>query len=342
MSASPRKTPSPKKTTPASPAVEAMAQELQHNPLLSLSPPGSPSHSMADYQELAVTAAEAAAVHHHLQQQQQHALQQQQLQQHQQIQQQLQAQLQMQQQGQLGGLSPAKIAARSEDAAVMAVAAAAAAAAAVANPPSTPGHSNGGEASQASQSSQTPQPTPLQHGMGTPRPPTGSEEWHRMRRENHKEVERRRRETINEGISELSMVVPGCEKNKGSILARAVQYIQQLREAEASNVEKWTLEKLLADQACAELSGQLDQAKQEMDALRHEIEIARLEKLGLRSENASLRKQIGNDSSEIVDDDISANQDIIHTAGESDQGKDETGPEPVKEELVHKKSKASA
>lgn len=43
--------------------------------------------------------------------------------------------------------------------------------------------------------------------------------------------------------------MPGCEKNKGSILQRAVQYIQQLKESEASNIEKWTLEKLLTDQS---------------------------------------------------------------------------------------------
>lgn len=67
--------------------------------------------------------------------------------------------------------------------------------------------------------------------------------------DSQKEVERRRRETINDGINDLKKIVPGCEKNKGSILQRAVQYIQQLKEAEASNIEKWTLEKLLTDQS---------------------------------------------------------------------------------------------
>jgi bHLH factor len=82
----------------------------------------------------------------------------------------------------------------------------------------------------------------------SPKPVVGSEEWLRQRRENHKEVERRRREAINEGINELSKIVPGCEKNKGSILNRAVQYIQQLKINEATNIEKWTLEKLLTEQ----------------------------------------------------------------------------------------------
>jgi bHLH factor len=74
-------------------------------------------------------------------------------------------------------------------------------------------------------------------------------------------VERRRRETINEGINELAKIVPGCEKNKGSILQRAVQYIGQLKEAETTNLEKWTLEKLLLDQAINELSQTCDRLK---------------------------------------------------------------------------------
>lgn len=76
-------------------------------------------------------------------------------------------------------------------------------------------------------------------------------------------VERRRRETINEGINELSKIVPGCEKNKGSILARAVQFITQLKENETQNIEKWTLEKLLTEEAIKELSSSCDKLKNE-------------------------------------------------------------------------------
>jgi transcriptional regulator CBF1 len=85
-------------------------------------------------------------------------------------------------------------------------------------------------------------------------------------------VERRRREAINEGINELSKIVPGCEKNKGSILQRAVQYIGQLKENEQANIEKWTLEKLLLDQALGELSNQNDRFKAEIDDLTQEKE----------------------------------------------------------------------
>lgn len=87
-----------------------------------------------------------------------------------------------------------------------------------------------------------------------------------------KTVERRRRETINEGINEIAKIVPGCEKNKGSILQRAVAFIQQLKENESQNIEKWTLEKLLTEQAIAELSGTCDKLKGELNRSYTELE----------------------------------------------------------------------
>ncbi|KAL7962713.1 hypothetical protein V8C34DRAFT_269637 [Trichoderma compactum] len=123
-----------------------------------------------------------------------------------------------------------------------------------------------------------PHPPPPQHRYAVPPPPpnpkpsVGSEEWHKMRKDNHKEVERRRRETINEGINELAKIVPGCEKNKGSILQRAVSFITQLKENEQQNIEKWTLEKLLTEQAITELSASNDKLKQECERLYRELE----------------------------------------------------------------------
>ncbi|KIK98435.1 hypothetical protein PAXRUDRAFT_134179 [Paxillus rubicundulus Ve08.2h10] len=91
----------------------------------------------------------------------------------------------------------------------------------------------------------------------------GTDEWARQRKDNHKEVERRRRGNINEGITELGRIVPNSsgEKAKGAILARAVQYIHHLKENEARNIEKWTLEKLLMDQAMGDLQGQLEEMR---------------------------------------------------------------------------------
>ncbi|KAI9812230.1 MAG: basic helix-loop-helix protein [Phylliscum demangeonii] len=115
------------------------------------------------------------------------------------------------------------------------------------------------------------------------KPAVGSAEWHKMRRDNHKEVERRRRETINEGINEIAKIVPGCEKNKGSILQRAIDFITQLKDNEAQNIEKWTLEKLLTEQAIAELSASVGKLKDECERAWHEAEIWKrtCEKAGL-------------------------------------------------------------
>jgi bHLH factor len=115
---------------------------------------------------------------------------------------------------------------------------------------------------------------PIGDGEDSPgnRPQVGSEEWHRQRRDNHKEVERRRRENINDGITELAKIVPGCEKNKGSILSRAVQYIIQLKDNESHNIEKWTLEKLLTDQAMAELTQTNEKLKVELERAWREAE----------------------------------------------------------------------
>ncbi|KAI1268550.1 hypothetical protein F5Y18DRAFT_415259 [Xylariaceae sp. FL1019] len=109
------------------------------------------------------------------------------------------------------------------------------------------------------------QPYAVSSSSNLPKPTVGSEEWHKLRKDNHKNVERRRRETINEGINELAKIVPGCEKNKGSILSRAVTFIQQLKDNEATNIEKWQLEKLLTEQALQELSRSNDKLKQECE-----------------------------------------------------------------------------
>ncbi|KAI9499816.1 basic helix-loop-helix protein [Coemansia spiralis] len=102
-------------------------------------------------------------------------------------------------------------------------------------------------------------------------PAAGTEEWHRLRRDSHKEVERRRREVINKGIDQLAELIPGSEKNKGQIIAQAVQYISRLRATEEKNIEKWTIEKLLADQAIAELTAQVEQLKGENKKLRGKL-----------------------------------------------------------------------
>ncbi|KAL8734884.1 MAG: hypothetical protein Q9166_001236 [cf. Caloplaca sp. 2 TL-2023] len=110
-------------------------------------------------------------------------------------------------------------------------------------------------------------------GGGGHKPSVGSDEWHKVRRDNHKEVERRRRETINEGINELAKIVPGCEKNKGSILQRAVEYITQLRANETRNIEKYSREKMLMDGVVHELTTSVESMKAELDRANREAAV---------------------------------------------------------------------
>jgi bHLH factor len=133
----------------------------------------------------------------------------------------------------------------------------------------------------------------------------GSDEWSRQRKDNHvglslffkqgtdffpsqKEVERRRRGNINEGINELGRIVPNGsgEKAKGAILSRAVQYIHHLKENEARNIEKWTLEKLLMDQAMGDLQVQLDEIRRMWEEERMQRQRAEQELEVLRGNKA--------------------------------------------------------
>ncbi|MCJ1313803.1 basic helix-loop-helix protein [Agyrium rufum] len=96
------------------------------------------------------------------------------------------------------------------------------------------------------------------------KPAVGSDEWHKVRKDNHKEVERRRRETINEGINELAKLVPNCDKNKGSVLQAAVSYIQQLKQAQETIVTNRTMEKVVMEQAVSELTATNQEYKAEI------------------------------------------------------------------------------
>lgn len=105
------------------------------------------------------------------------------------------------------------------------------------------------------------------------KPCVGSEEWYKAKRLSHKEVERRRREAISEGIKELANIVPGCEKNKGSILQRTAQYIRSLKEMEEMCREKSNLEKLVADHTIQELARENARLKSECERAWRSVEL---------------------------------------------------------------------
>jgi len=120
-----------------------------------------------------------------------------------------------------------------------------------------------------------------------------SEDWTRIRKDNHKEVERRRRGAIDAGINELSALMPtggSSDKAKSAILSRAVTYIRQLKENEACNIEKWTLEKLLMDQAMGELRATIDETRRRWDEEHTKVQT-------LEAEVADMRAQLDRDGS---------------------------------------------
>lgn len=117
-----------------------------------------------------------------------------------------------------------------------------------------------------------PQPSTQILHQSAEKPLAGTEEWHRIRKDNHKEVERRRRENINSGIKELAALLPNQDSNKAQILQRAIEYIKRLKENENNNIEKWTLEKLLTDQAVAELTASNEKLKAELERAYREVE----------------------------------------------------------------------
>jgi len=90
------------------------------------------------------------------------------------------------------------------------------------------------------------------------KPPVGTAEWHQQRKDNHKEVERRRREVINEGIENIAKIVPCPEKNKGAILQRTCQYITDLQNEKNS----FQTERATFDITLKELTNRLDRMKE--------------------------------------------------------------------------------
>ncbi|KAF9939328.1 basic helix-loop-helix protein [Mortierella antarctica] len=113
----------------------------------------------------------------------------------------------------------------------------------------------------------------------TEKPAPGTDEWHKLRRDNHKEVERRRRENINQGITELSRVVPNSDKNKGVILRQAVRYIYSIKE---------TQERLQAEAAQRDAASSL--AQQEREKAIMEKEVAQTQLQSLIAEHEQLKR----------------------------------------------------
>ena len=94
-----------------------------------------------------------------------------------------------------------------------------------------------------------------------------AQEKRRRRRESHNAVERRRRDNINDRITELSMIVPDCieestspqKPNKGIILRKSADYIRYLQEANMRLQKQLSVNGIVPD-AGTDITGPLSAA----------------------------------------------------------------------------------
>ncbi|XP_033014082.1 upstream stimulatory factor 2 isoform X1 [Lacerta agilis] len=121
--------------------------------------------------------------------------------------------------------------------------------------------------------------SPKMDGTRTPRD--------ERRRAQHNEVERRRRDKINNWIVQLSKIIPDCNTDnsktgasKGGILSKACDYIRELRQT---------------NQHMQETFKEAERLQMDNDLLRQQIE-------ELKNENALLRAQLQQHGIEIVGD----------------------------------------
>jgi len=123
-------------------------------------------------------------------------------------------------------------------------------------------------------------------------------QWMQRRRDNHKEVERRRRDTINSGINELAKIVPECEKNKGSILHKTADYIKYLQKTHTGNVEKHKEEMVFIRSSHIALEEQVAALKAVLEATKRENVALKAEVEELRSLDSAKRRKLTNGTPE--------------------------------------------
>jgi len=98
------------------------------------------------------------------------------------------------------------------------------------------------------------------------------------RRQQHNEVERRRRDKINTWINKISRIVPDCsddhtKQSKGGILAKAYEHILELHQKcglSEQHYNKEDVEELLQERN--QLKNELDKLRVENEQLRRAIE----------------------------------------------------------------------
>ncbi|KAI9301520.1 hypothetical protein BJ944DRAFT_290878 [Cunninghamella echinulata] len=121
------------------------------------------------------------------------------------------------------------------------------------------------------------------------KPVPGSAEWLKLRRLTHSEVERRRRKAMSEKIEELAKLINTRETKKGMILRNAINYIHTINDKFKQEEEKYTLEKLAAEET--------------MKLLQYQVEDFKARYKKCRELNRELCAKVGKEFEESDDDD---------------------------------------
>lgn len=74
------------------------------------------------------------------------------------------------------------------------------------------------------------------------------------RRENHRLIEKRRRETINNGINELAEVLPDHSKKRSTVILKSIEYINELKQLNSTISEERDLLKARNQELVNELA----------------------------------------------------------------------------------------
>ena len=93
------------------------------------------------------------------------------------------------------------------------------------------------------------------------------------RKEMHKEVERKRRDNINMGITELAKIVPDCEKSKSSVVHKSVDYIKYLQKTNLLTIERWRDERKDAEEKVKSMADEILRLRAENEQLRSRLSL---------------------------------------------------------------------
>ena len=141
-------------------------------------------------------------------------------------------------------------------------------------------------------------------------------------------VERRRRETINEGINELAQIVPSCDKNKGAILQAAIQHINTLKTELVQKSAALQQASMVHEQALNEISTSNEKYKEELrKAWSRNVYLDTV----LKSHGVIVDEEAGRDGN-MVPSNVPSMAESRHVEGSGATGMDGAGDEEAEAE----------